>query len=753
MSEFTRRIYYQIKPLLPRRLRWFIRRLNALEIRARSKQIWPIDESAGKTPVGWPGWPEGKRFAFVITHDVEGPEGVAKCRQLAELEMEYGVRSSFNFIPEGSYQVPLELRTWLTDNGFEVGVHDLKHDGKLYSSRQNFSKKASRINDYMKDWDAVGYRSGFMLHNLEWHHDINLEYDASTFDTDPFEPQPDGVGTIFPFWVPRPGLNRTNDLPGTKNPKQNGYVELPYSLAQDSTLFLLFNEKTSEIWLKKMHWVAKQGGMALANIHPDYLCFKGEAPSAGTFPAERYAELLREVTQKYEAHYWNPIPRKLAHWYRETVHTPAASAVTNKAKDHTFDHLRGKRVAVLLYSVYPADPRPRRAAEALADCGMEVDVLCQTHDLAAAARERLNGVEIHRLPLTHRREGKFMYLWLYGRFFISSFWFLTWRSPRKKYDLIHVHNMPDFLVFAALIPKLLGAKIILDLHDPMPELMTTIFGADKNSKGVRLLMHVEKWSTGFANAVITVNEACRRIFSHRSCAAEKVTVIMNSPDEHIFAEQRQTPRVRTPGAPFIIMYHGSLVERHGLDLAVTALVTVRKFAPEAELRIYGNRTPYLEKVLQSEEATSLGTAVKFYGPLALDKIAQAIRDSDVGVIPNRRSVFTELNTPTRIFEYLSQMRPIISPRAPGILDYFGPEDLVYFELGDAADLARQIEFVYREPAAVQAIVMRGHAVYLERRWSCERKRFLVLVSNLLGLKTNPTATTPAAQYTPTQGEP
>lgn len=194
------RLYYRLKPLLPRAMRMGVRRWFAERKRKRVSDVWPILPGSEKPPAGWQGWPDGKQFAFVLTHDVEGPDGLAKVRPLAELEMKLGFRSCFNFIPEGSYTVPLALRAWLTDNGFEVGVHDLHHDGLLFSSRASFLKRAERINRYLKEWGAVGFRSGFMLNNLEWLHDLDIRYDASTFDTDPFEPQPDGRGTIFPFW-------------------------------------------------------------------------------------------------------------------------------------------------------------------------------------------------------------------------------------------------------------------------------------------------------------------------------------------------------------------------------------------------------------------------------------------------------------------------------------------------------------------------------------------------------------------------
>ena len=142
-----------------------------------------------------------------------------------ELEAELGFRSSFNFVPEGPYLTPKQLRDDIIANGFEVGIHDLRHDGQLYENRTIFRDNARKINGYLKEWNAVGFRSAFMLHNFDWLHDLDVLYDASSFDTDPFEPQPDGVNTIFPFWVPRrsavESINTRSTTPilSTLNPK------------------------------------------------------------------------------------------------------------------------------------------------------------------------------------------------------------------------------------------------------------------------------------------------------------------------------------------------------------------------------------------------------------------------------------------------------------------------------------------------------------------------------------------------------
>ena len=272
-----------------------------------------------RPPENWPGWPEGKKFAFVLTHDVESQAGLAKCRSLMELEKELGFRSSFNFVPEGRYRVPTDLREELTAQGFEVGIHDLKHDGHLFASHRGFKRRALRINSYAREWGASGFRSGFMLGNLDWLHDLDVQYDASTFDTDPFEPQPDGRHTIFPFWVPRPTGDSTTDQQLGGN-SFSGYVELPYTLPQDSTLFLLLLERTTDIWRRKLDWIAQHGGMALIDTHPDYMALDGSSQKSGKYPIRFYKELLDYIRSSYSGEYWAALPRQVAaHLLESTV--------------------------------------------------------------------------------------------------------------------------------------------------------------------------------------------------------------------------------------------------------------------------------------------------------------------------------------------------------------------------------------------------------------------------------------------------
>jgi glycosyltransferase involved in cell wall biosynthesis len=414
------------------------------------------------------------------------------------------------------------------------------------------------------------------------------------------------------------------------------------------------------------------------------------------------------------------------------MHSPADVVLGDPTVSSVKSSLNAKRVAMITFSPYPSDPRPRRAVEALIDAGMSVDLICLAED-QAPRREKQDALDVTRLPITHRRGGGLSYAYQYSALLSISASILAVRSLKRRYSIVYVHNMPDFLVFSALVPKLMGAGVILDMHDPMPELMTTIFNLHEDTVGVRVLRFVEKWSMGYANAVITVNAACKRIFAERSCPPEKIRVVMNSPDEEIFPLRSvSVHNAEGLGARrFVLLYHGSLVERNGLDLAVDAVSKIRQTIPGVELRICGRSTPFLERVLEEVRLKGLQDYVRYLGPKRLEVMVGEIEACDVGLIPNHRNAFTAINTPTRIFEYLALGKPVIAPRMPGILDYFSPEALLFFEAGDSDDLARAIEHVYHHPEHARAAVEQGQQIYLAHTWRRERETLVNTVSDVL----------------------
>jgi hypothetical protein len=301
MLGYKIRLYHHAKFFIPRRLQIVLRRGLVRRQLRKCAGVWPIHEPAKEPPPGWTGWPDGKKFALVLTHDVDTQKGYDRCMELAGIEESLGFRSAFNFVAR-TYGVSPAVRGELTARGFEVGVHGLYHNSLLYHSREEFLKQAPQINQVLQEWNAVGFRSPCMYRNLEWMHDLEIEYDASTFDTDPFEPQPQGLDTIFPVYVP----NRSMD---------DGYVELPYTLPQDFTLFILMEHRTIETWVKKLEWVVSNGGMVLLNVHPDYTSFNGRVDPYSEYDLDLYRELLNHIRSVYQYDYWHPLPREIARFW------------------------------------------------------------------------------------------------------------------------------------------------------------------------------------------------------------------------------------------------------------------------------------------------------------------------------------------------------------------------------------------------------------------------------------------------------
>jgi glycosyltransferase involved in cell wall biosynthesis len=399
-------------------------------------------------------------------------------------------------------------------------------------------------------------------------------------------------------------------------------------------------------------------------------------------------------------------------------------------------------VAVIVFSYYPSDPRVYREAIALAGAGAVVDLFClrkaNSNGFKEPAGEEINlyGVNITRLSLKKNRGGKLSYLKQYAFFATAAFLWLSRRALKHHYHLVHVHNMPDFLVFSALPAKLTGTRVVLDLHDPMPEVFLAKDELKPGSGLLKLLHWVEKRSIGFADLVLTPNLAFQELFASRSGPKEKIEIIMNTPLEEVFPfTAPAAPLPRDKETPFVLMYHGTLFERHGLHMAINALADLVYDFPGLVFQVYGAETPYWTKtVAPLIEQLGLEENVRYFGDSSQEEIAQAIRGCDLGLIPNLKTPFTEINFPVRIFEYLALGKPVIVPSTRGIRDYFGPENMLFFRGGindEEENLASTIQWVFEHPAEVHTLVEKGQEVYRKHPWQAERSRLLRLVSALL----------------------
>ncbi len=385
-----------------------------------------------------------------------------------------------------------------------------------------------------------------------------------------------------------------------------------------------------------------------------------------------------------------------------------------------------KRLCMVVFSYYPADPRPRREAEALVDAGWSVDMLC-LRNLHESPTETVRGVQIYRLPLQKQRGGKLRYLWEYFYFGLLAFFKLTRLHISHPYRIVHVHNMPDILVFTALIPRLFGAKIVLDLHDPMPEVFIAKYEMAASHPVIRILRLFEKLSIAFAHRVLTPNLAFQALFVARSCPPEKIQVLMNAPDERIFTPR--TPSAVVNPDQFVIMYHGTIVERNGLDTALYAIAQLTAKIPGLVFLVFGEGD-FVPRFLEIKAELNLQDTVRYHGHTPIEQIAATLETIDLGIIPNKRSPFTEINMPTRIFECLRMGKPVIAPRTQGILDYFAEDALFFFEPGDADDLARVILAAYQDPIRRAQVLQRGSLICEQHGWALEKQGLLNLANTL-----------------------
>ena len=313
----ARRWYYTLKPLVPRALTHYLRRVQSPSARVGFPLGWPIEDRyahfqwevvrqllivTGRQALGYyPFWPKGQRFSFVLTHDIETGEGQGHVRAVADLDESFGFRSSFNFVPE-RYRLDRGLIADLRRRGFEIGVHGLRHDGKLFGSRAEFMRRAERINSHMKELGAAGFRAPLMMRNPEWMQALHVEYDLSFFDTDPYEPIPGGTMSIWPFTIGR-------------------FLELPYTLVQDHTLTAVLGEITPRLWLEKVDFIETYLGMALLNTHPDYLL--------DPVTWNVYADFLRVMSERQG--YWHALPREVARWWRARGDASAEAPTSGEA--------------------------------------------------------------------------------------------------------------------------------------------------------------------------------------------------------------------------------------------------------------------------------------------------------------------------------------------------------------------------------------------------------------------------------------
>jgi glycosyltransferase involved in cell wall biosynthesis len=383
---------------------------------------------------------------------------------------------------------------------------------------------------------------------------------------------------------------------------------------------------------------------------------------------------------------------------------------------------------MIVHAYYPlGETRVQREAEALVAAGYEVDVIC-LRNRGEPDRERIGGIQVHRLPVRLAKTSLARQFLSYLDFLARAAVRVAAIHRRRPYATVQAHNLPDFLVFAATVPKLRGVPVLLDLHDLMPEFLEGRFGR-KRGVAARLVRWQERLSCRFADHVITVSEHWRHALIERGVNPDKVSVVMNVADEEIFS--RPAP-LRLDEPRMHLLYHGTITHRYGLDLAVRAVAAIRDEVPGLRLTILGqgDAIPDLEELcahLGVAELVDIRSQV-----LPAEALPDLIADADLGVVPYRNDAFTDGLLPTKLMEYAAMQLPCVAARTTAIARYFDDTLAAFFEPNDARDLARAIVELAHHPER-RAELARGAVRFTERyNWKTIGRRYVELVASLGG---------------------
>lgn len=351
------------------------------------------------------------------------------------------------------------------------------------------------------------------------------------------------------------------------------------------------------------------------------------------------------------------------------------------------------RHCMVVYAYYPlAETRVQRQAEALVGAGFEVDVICPRQP--DESRTDLHGeVKIRRLPLRIRKANLIDQLVGYVLFLVAAAWVVSGTHLKRRYHSIQVHNLPDFLVFCAAIPRLMGVPVILDLHDLMPEFFAGRF-PDAPRALARLVGWQERVSCRFADLVITVSDPWKDALVERGVEPGKIAVVMNVADDRIF---RRPAARQSSGRRFRLIYHGSVHQRYGLDLAVEAVSRLAHEIPGLHLTILG-RGDAMEELRQLTRELGVLRLVELRDEFVhAEELPGIIACADLGIVPYRNDIFTDGLLPTKLMEYAEMGLPCVASATTGIETYFGGTMVELFTPGDVGSLADAILELYRDP--------------------------------------------------------
>ena len=395
-----------------------------------------------------------------------------------------------------------------------------------------------------------------------------------------------------------------------------------------------------------------------------------------------------------------------------------------------------KKICMPVYSYYPFDPRVRRVAEALVEKGHLVDVIC----LRGEDEDKFgtyNGVNAYRLPLEHRRGGYLRYLHNYGMFFLLSFLMLNSLDRKKHYNTMHVHSLPDFLVFITLFQKKRGLKIVLDLHEAMPEIFAARFDKNMDSILVKFPIFLERISHAFATHIITVNDTIKNIYITRGVPKEKISVIMNSPDEKLGGklDLKEFKAKLNLDEKYKLVFVGGINYERNIEVILEAMAKLKSQIPNLYFILFGHMyghkgESYKEQLKIRVQKLGLENSVYIGEKLNPEEVSSYLDLTDFGVVSYIRNPLTEVAVPNKVFEYIALNKPLIVCRLKALHSLLADDAVLYYEPENAHDLAAKMLQLYRQRDKMTGMIANANKVYEKCKWKVMKERLYRMYEEL-----------------------
>lgn len=389
-----------------------------------------------------------------------------------------------------------------------------------------------------------------------------------------------------------------------------------------------------------------------------------------------------------------------------------------------------KKACMLAYAFYENDNRINRYVATLSQLGWSVDVIALRRP-GMPFKETIDNGTIYRIQKRVRNEKiKIDYVFRMLTFLFRSFIFISRKQLKEKYSLIHVHTPPDIEIFATLLPKLMDTKVILDIHDIMPEFFMSKFRASGYSFVLKLLILLERLSTRFADHVIVANDIWRERLIHRSVPKEKCSAILNFVDRNVFKKpNRQPMRER-----LVILYPGGLQWHQGLDIAIRAFSKIKDIETRADLHIYGEGEQKTS-LLRMIDELQLHNRVFIHDPVPLDYVPKLMAEAHIGIVCKRADSFGNEAYSTKIMEFMSQGVPVIVSRTQIDSFYFKDDEVCFFNSEDEEQLAMAILKILRDEEYRRYLIENSLRYVEENCWENRKNQYLSIIEKLTGLPT------------------